>query len=171
MSAAWLEIHTVLSMRVDAREAYRLMHAYRDEELLKFADRLARRATLYGASQTVGEVIRDIQQLTSTDSATSPATTSTAAAPGAYPGELEMLRGLVRTLRVAVRPDEVDVAEVRRLLHHHASDDAAAREQARGKSTATSGDATSAAEFEAGRLSALAGQDPYHPTTGEDGRS
>jgi hypothetical protein len=50
----------------------------------------------------------------------------------AYDGELAMLRGLVRTLRVVVRPDDdaVDVAEVRRLLHEHASDDAAARAEA-----------------------------------------
>jgi hypothetical protein len=33
--SAWLEIHTVLSLKVDAREAYRLMHNYRDEELAK----------------------------------------------------------------------------------------------------------------------------------------
>ncbi|MEV7389566.1 hypothetical protein [Streptomyces sp. NPDC091215] len=48
----------------------------------------------------------------------------------AYDGELAMLRGLVRTLRVVVRPDDADMAEVRRLLHHHASDDATARAQA-----------------------------------------
>lgn len=47
----------------------------------------------------------------------------------AYDGELAMLRGLVRTLRVVVRED-VDVAEVRRLLHEHATDEAAAREEA-----------------------------------------
>ncbi|RPE40210.1 hypothetical protein EDD90_3246 [Streptomyces sp. Ag109_O5-1] len=35
MSAAWLELHTVLSLKVDATEAYRLMHNYRDEELHK----------------------------------------------------------------------------------------------------------------------------------------
>ncbi|MDT0387875.1 hypothetical protein [Streptomyces dubilierae] len=45
----------------------------------------------------------------------------------AYPGELAMLRGLVRTLRVVVRPDTVDVTEVRRLLQQHAGDDALAR--------------------------------------------
>lgn len=52
----------------------------------------------------------------------------------AYDGELAMLRGLVRTLRVVVRPDDrdVDVAEVRRLLHHHADDDAAARQDPNG---------------------------------------
>lgn len=44
----------------------------------------------------------------------------------AYPGELDMLRGLVRTLRVVVREDD-SVAEVRRLLHQHADDDRAAR--------------------------------------------
>ncbi|MFF7949075.1 hypothetical protein [Streptomyces griseorubiginosus] len=45
----------------------------------------------------------------------------------AYGGELAMLRDLVRTLRVAVRPDDADLGEVRRLLHQHATDDAAAR--------------------------------------------
>ncbi|HZF92023.1 hypothetical protein [Streptomyces sp.] len=44
----------------------------------------------------------------------------------AYPGELAMLRGLVRTLRVVVRPDDVDVREVRRLLHQHSADEGAA---------------------------------------------
>ncbi|MFI1702012.1 hypothetical protein ACH419_39530 [Streptomyces bobili] len=43
----------------------------------------------------------------------------------AYDGELAMLRGLVRTLRVVVREDN-NVAEVRRLLHQHAADEAAA---------------------------------------------
>ena len=47
----------------------------------------------------------------------------------AYPGELAMLRGLVRTLRVVVRPDTVDVTEVRRLLQQHAGDDALARSE------------------------------------------
>jgi hypothetical protein len=48
----------------------------------------------------------------------------------AYDGELAMLRGLVRTLRVVVRPDAADVNEVRRLLHQHAADEAAARAEA-----------------------------------------
>lgn len=96
--SAWLEIHTALSLRVDATEAYRLMHAYRDEELRKHAEQ-------------------------SVDTAE------------AYDGELAMLRSLVRTLRVVARPDadEVDVAEVQRLLHHHLADEQAAREQ--GKSS------------------------------------
>jgi hypothetical protein len=33
--SAWLELHTVLSLRLDATEAYRLMHNYRDEEIAK----------------------------------------------------------------------------------------------------------------------------------------
>lgn len=45
----------------------------------------------------------------------------------AYDGELAMLRGLVRTLRVVVRPDTVDVTEVRRLLQQHVGDEAEAR--------------------------------------------
>ena len=89
----------------------------------------------------------------------------------AYDGELAMLRGLVRTLRVVVRPDNPDVCEVRRLLHEHARDDAAARE-AKGKSTAASSDATPAEQFAAGHQEALDGHDPYrHQITGEDGRS
>jgi hypothetical protein len=82
MTAA-MELHVALSLRLDATEAYRLAHAYRDEVL--------------------------------------------AADGQAYDGELAMLRGLVRTLRVVVRPDTVDVDEVRRLLHQHAGDDAEAR--------------------------------------------
>lgn len=89
----------------------------------------------------------------------------------AYDGELAMLRGLVRTLHVVVRPDQVDVGEVRRLLHEHATDDAAAREQ-QGKSTAASGDATPAERFATGCQEALDGHDPYRRhITGEDGRS
>jgi hypothetical protein len=51
----------------------------------------------------------------------------------AYDGELAMLRGLVDTLRVVVQDGstaEKQRAEVRRLLHQHAGDDAAAREEA-----------------------------------------
>ncbi|MEV8124067.1 hypothetical protein AB0P07_08130 [Streptomyces sp. NPDC085944] len=59
-----MELHVALSLRHDATEAYRLAHAYRDEELQKFADRLASRAMLYGDSRTVTAVIRDIQRLT-----------------------------------------------------------------------------------------------------------
>ncbi|MFH9826762.1 hypothetical protein [Streptomyces bobili] len=55
----------------------------------------------------------------------------------AYDGELEMLRGLVRTLRVVAR--QSDLGEVQRLLIHHAVDDAAAREE---KATATAAPAT-----------------------------
>ncbi|WP_225825668.1 hypothetical protein [Streptomyces naphthomycinicus] len=62
MNAA-LSLHTVLSLRLDASEAYRLAHAYRDEELQKYADRLASRASLYGDSATVGEVIKDLRSI------------------------------------------------------------------------------------------------------------
>lgn len=62
MSAA-MALHVALSLRLDAIEAYRLAHAYRDEELQKVADRLASRATLYGDSRTVNEVIRDLRQI------------------------------------------------------------------------------------------------------------
>lgn len=45
----------------------------------------------------------------------------------AFDGELAMLRGLVRTLRAAVRPDGADMDEVRRLLWEHQQDANAAR--------------------------------------------
>lgn len=57
----------------------------------------------------------------------------------AYDGELAMFRGLFRTLRAVVRPDDVDLNEVRRLVHHHTADDAAARAE---KSSPTGADAT-----------------------------
>lgn len=72
----------------------------------------------------------------------------------AYDGELAMLRGLVRTLRVVVRDgtsDEKRRAEIERLLHQHAADDAVAREQ--GKSSHQA-DATPASAREA-RLNQL----------------
>lgn len=50
------------------------------------------------------------------------------ATPEAYDGELAMLRGLVRTLRVIVRPDDADMGEVRRLLWQHTADDRDARQ-------------------------------------------
>ncbi|MGX1221947.1 hypothetical protein [Streptomyces ambofaciens] len=53
------------------------------------------------------------------------------ATPEAYDGELAMLRGLVRTLRVVVRPDDADMAEVRRLLWQHTADENEARGEVR----------------------------------------
>ncbi|MEU6229947.1 hypothetical protein [Streptomyces sp. NPDC047042] len=58
----------------------------------------------------------------------------------AYDGELAMLRSLVRTLRTVVRENDT-LAEVRRLLWEHASDETAAhketRENGRSKADAT----------------------------------
>ncbi|MFF0790422.1 hypothetical protein [Streptomyces spiralis] len=62
------------------------------------------------------------------------------AAVEAYPGELEMLRSLVRTLRVVVREDDALMGEVRLLLWQHVSDEASARIQ--GKSSRAAADAT-----------------------------
>lgn len=53
------------------------------------------------------------------------------ATPEAYDGELAMLRGLVRTLRVVVRPDGADLGEVRRLLWQHTADENEARGEVR----------------------------------------
>jgi hypothetical protein len=58
----------------------------------------------------------------------------------AYPGELAMLRTLARTLRVASR--DRDFAAIEQALISHASDDAAARDDAKGKSSPTGPDAT-----------------------------
>jgi hypothetical protein len=60
---AGLSLHVALSLRHDAIEAYRLAHAYRDEEFQKYADRLASRASLYGDSATVAEVIKDLRSI------------------------------------------------------------------------------------------------------------
>jgi hypothetical protein len=57
-----------------------------------------------------------------------------------YPGELEMLRGLVRTLRTAARWG--CIAEVQKLLWEHASDEAAAYEQTREKNSPAGAEAT-----------------------------
>lgn len=47
-----------------------------------------------------------------------------------YPGELDMLRGLMATTRVVA--DHGDLDDVRKLLDEHSADDAAARAQAKG---------------------------------------
>lgn len=57
----------------------------------------------------------------------------------AYDGELAMLRGLVRTLRVVVRHDS-DLAEVWRLLVEYTRDDAAARNEATAEATTATPD-------------------------------
>lgn len=59
----------------------------------------------------------------------------------AYPGELAMLVFLVRALRSTVREDS-SLPEVRRLLWLHASDDAAARQKAKEKSSPAGAGAT-----------------------------
>ncbi|MEU9640893.1 hypothetical protein [Streptomyces sp. NPDC048188] len=66
-----------------------------------------------------------------------------AAVAETYPGELAMLRGLVRVLRTVVREDG-SLEEARRLLWQHASDESAAYSQAREKSSPAGVDATPA---------------------------
>ncbi|MFI1562140.1 hypothetical protein ACH4ZX_03600 [Streptomyces sp. NPDC020490] len=48
-----------------------------------------------------------------------------------YPGELAMLRGLVRTLRVEVRADDASLDTVRQRLWQHVEDERAARTEAK----------------------------------------
>lgn len=62
------------------------------------------------------------------------------AATEQFPGELEMFRFLVRTLRTVVRENDT-LPEVRRLLWQHAADEGAAYD-ARQKSSPTGVDAT-----------------------------
>lgn len=57
-----------------------------------------------------------------------------------YPGELAMFRGLVRTLRIAARYE--DMTEVQRLLYEHDADERAAYQETREKSRPTRADAT-----------------------------
>lgn len=88
----------------------------------------------------------------------------------AYPGELAMLRGLVRTLRVVVRYDD-DVAEVRRLLHQHAADEAAAYaalgdvDKARQAALLTGILAAPARRWKSGRAISLLREAGYHPVS------
>jgi len=107
---AALALHVQLSLRLDAIEAYRLAHAYRDEELQKFADRLASRATLYGDSRTVGEVIRDLRQLAG----------EKATAPAAATPELTVYRA---TWDVAPLDTYTTEAEARKHCEDHARRD------------------------------------------------
>ncbi|MFF7313380.1 hypothetical protein [Streptomyces sp. NPDC008137] len=58
------------------------------------------------------------------------------AAAEQFPGELAMLRQLVRTLRTVVRENHV-LPEVRRLLWHHATDEAAAHAEMRDDETSS----------------------------------
>ncbi|WP_171108669.1 MULTISPECIES: hypothetical protein [unclassified Streptomyces] len=57
-----------------------------------------------------------------------------------FPGELVMFRGLVRTLRVAARFE--DMAEVQRLLYEHDADERAAHTEAQEKSSPDGAGAT-----------------------------
>ncbi|AQS70888.1 hypothetical protein B1H29_31915 [Streptomyces pactum] len=131
-----MELHVALSLRLDAIEAYRLAHAYRAEVITAVAEEAERRLQV-GASRTVRKdaVLRflrleaSVARAAATEEKSSRTTAD--ATPEAYDGELAMLRGLVRTLRVVVRPDDADVNEVRRLLHQHVADETAARQEVR----------------------------------------
>lgn len=58
----------------------------------------------------------------------------------AYPGELAMFRTLFRTARIAARDE--DFAAIQQALIHHAGDDAAARAEAKEKSSPAGAGAT-----------------------------
>lgn len=140
MSAA-MELHVALSMRLDATEAYRLAHAYRDEVLARERTEPLVVSRFDVAMEptpeeepilTIGAIAEDGRPVAlrldeETRRKVAGWLAPTTADGQAYDGELAMLRGLVRTLRVVVRPDTVDVTEVRRLLQHHVGDDAQAR--------------------------------------------
>ncbi|WP_439947257.1 hypothetical protein [Streptomyces sp. BBFR109] len=148
MSAA-RQLHLALCQHLRAREAYRLTDAYRDEILTKQRteplvvsrfDVAMEPAPEEEQVLTVGAIADDgrpvalqLDEETRRKVARWLASSDGQLLAEAYPGELAMYRQLVRTLRTVVRSDNPDMGEVRRLLHHHASDDAAAR--AEGKSS------------------------------------
>ncbi|MFF7829773.1 hypothetical protein ACFZCM_31610 [Streptomyces rochei] len=119
--------------------SYRLdgyLDAYRAEVLTNLAGEAEKRLTA-GTSRTVSKntVLRFLRLEASVaraavneEKSSRPAADAT---PEAYDGELAMLRGLVRTLRVVVRPDDADMGEVRRLLWQHTADENAARQEVR----------------------------------------
>jgi len=116
----------------DIAHADQLVGAHRAEVITAVAEEAERRLQV-GTSRSVSKqaVLRFLRLEASVARATAaeekrsrPAADAT---PEAYDGELAMLRGLVRTLRVVVRPDDADVTEVRRLLHQHVADETAAR--------------------------------------------
>jgi hypothetical protein len=118
-----MELHVALSLRLDATGAYRLAHAYRDEELARGAARIedcACDADFTEHPQYCAGLRAAAALLTTGGNTAAPAATGEA-----YDGELAMLRGLVRTLRATARYGTV--REVQQLLAEHAADDAAAR--------------------------------------------
>ncbi|GHA95136.1 hypothetical protein GCM10010330_56610 [Streptomyces tendae] len=117
-------------------EAEGLLNADRAEVISELAAKLDSRLRLTRHKTVSKDAIRRFLQLeASVARAATPGEKSSRptadATPEAYDGELAMLRQLVRTLRVVVRPDDADMGEVRRLLWQHADDETAARQEAR----------------------------------------
>lgn len=144
MTAA-MELHVALSMRLDAIEAYRLAHAYRDEVLAQQPEPLmvSRFDTAIEPSleeepvltiEAIAEDGRPVALLLNEETRAKVAgwLGGDREQNEAYDGELAMLRGLVRTLRVAAR--QGDLPAVQQALVNHAVDDANARD---GQSTPT----------------------------------
>jgi hypothetical protein len=152
--SAWLELHTVLSLRLDATEAYRLMHNYRDEEIAKQQttplvvsrfDVAMEPAPEEEPVLTVGAIAEDgrpVALLFGEETRRKVASwlAPTAASGEAYDGELSMLRGLIATLRVVA--EHGDLPEVRKLLDEHQRDEQDAYAKADEKATATAAPAT-----------------------------
>ncbi len=113
MSAA-MELHVALSLRLDATEAYRLAHAYRDEVRLQDAARLLdeRRDHLSRNSFCNGIVhcANRLKEWAGGGIAPAPAPDN----------ETAILRGLLRAVECAAQRG--DLATVRRALADHARD-------------------------------------------------
>jgi len=137
MTAA-LALHVALCQRLDAIEAYRLTHAYRDEVLAQQPEPLmvSRFDTAIEPSpeeapvltvEAIAEDGRPVALLLDEETRAKVASWLGAGEQSeAYDGELAMLRTLVRTLRVAAR--QGDLPAVQQALVNHAVDDANARE-------------------------------------------
>lgn len=116
-------------------EAEGLLNADRAEVISELAAKLDSRLRLTRHKTVSKDAIRRFLQLEASIARAAAGKKSSRpaadATPEAYDGELAMLRGLVRTLRVVVRPDDADMGGVRRLLHQHAADENAARQEVR----------------------------------------
>jgi hypothetical protein len=120
-----MELHVALSLRLDAIEAHRLANAYRAEVLHEAADFVGNDddCDCGGCDTCLPRKLADgLRKMAGTPRDSDALTTVEA-----YDGELAMLRGLVRTLRVAAR--QSDLPAVQQALINHATDDAAAREE------------------------------------------
>ncbi|MFD8075861.1 hypothetical protein ACFV3E_24795 [Streptomyces sp. NPDC059718] len=127
---ARMALHVALSMRLDATKAHRLANRYRAEVLREVANAFAALGpedSLVSAPEAWTEAIETLRRMadergkdtgTQTDESTQPLVVE------AYNGELAMLRGLLRLVRVIA--EHSNIHELRRVLAEHRADEQAA---------------------------------------------